>query len=60
MKIYHQKNRNLCSENCKVIDKCIGIRVRSFVNSFMLILKCKLAKGHLPRTTVLAQKAEPA
>ena len=44
----------------QVIDKWIDIRIRSFVNRFMLILKRKLAKGHLPRTTILAQKAEAA
>ena len=42
----------------QVIDKWLDIRVRSFVNSFMLVLKRKLAKGHVPRTTALAQKAE--
>lgn len=44
----------------QVIDKWIDIRIRSFVNSFMLILRRKLAKGHLPGTTTLAQKAGPA
>ena len=44
----------------QVIDKWIDIRIRSFVNSFMLILRRKLAKGHLPGTTTLVQKAEPA
>ena len=43
-----------------VIDKWLYIKIRFFVNSFMLILKRKLAKGHLPRTTALAQKAEAA
>ena len=43
-----------------VIYKWIDIRVRSFVNSFILILKRKLSKGHLPRTTIPAQKAESA
>ena len=44
----------------QVIDKWIDIRIRSFVNSFMLIVRRKLAKGHLTGTTTLAQKAEPA
>ena len=43
-----------------VIYKWIDIRVRSFVNSFILILKRKLSKGHLPRTAIPAQKAESA
>ena len=43
-----------------VIYKWIDIRIRSFVNSFILILKRKLSKGHLPRTTIPAQKAESA
>ena len=44
----------------QVIDKWIDIRIRSFVNSFMLVLRRKLAKGHLTGTITLAQKAESA
>ena len=45
----------------QVTDESIDSRIRSFVNSFiMLILKCILAKRHLPRTKILGQKAEPA
>ena len=44
----------------QVIYKCIDIRIRSFVNSLILILKRTLSKGHLPRTTVLVQKAKSA
>ena len=44
----------------QVIDKLLDIRVRTFVNSFMLILKSSLAKVHLSRTTDLTQKAEAA
>ena len=43
----------------QVTDKWIDITIRPFV-SIMLILKRKLAKGYLPRKTILAQKAEPA
>ena len=43
----------------QVIDKWIDIRIRSFLNIFMLILRRKLAKGHLPGTATFSQKAEP-
>ena len=44
----------------QVINKWVDIRIRSFVNSFMLTLRHKLAKWHLPGTATLSQKAEPA
>ena len=45
----------------QVTDESIDSRIRSFVNSFiMLILKCILAKRHSPRTTILGHEAEPA
>ena len=43
----------------QVIDKWIDIRIRSLLNIFMLILRCKLAKGHLSGTATLSQKVEP-
>ena len=44
----------------QVIYKWIDIRIRSFVNSLILILKRTLSKGHLSRTTVLVQEAKSA